>query len=150
MLLEDRGVRKESFIDLQEDAKAKIFLAEDSLTTFRELLKSHSLGNMFRVTFILEQLYLLGLDFKNNVNQRKRAIESDFLGRLLRCSMGHALREVKFRARIPVPNSYQLVGVADEGQAYIREGADPGDVFTLPEGHIYGTIYHLNHITSLK
>lgn len=148
MVLEDRGIRKESFIDLQEDAKAKIFLAEDSLTKFRNLLKSQSLGNMFRVTFILEQLYLLGLDFKNDVDKKKKAIESAFLGRLLRCSMGHALREVKFRARIPVPNSYQLVGVADEGQAYIREGADPGDVFTLPEGHIYGTAYLLSRVTS--
>jgi len=139
MVLEDRDVRKEAFINLQEAAKAEVFLSEDSLTNFRRLLKSHGLGNKFHLSFILEQLYLLGLDLKNNAGER--AIESAFVGRLLRCSMVHALREIKFKARIPVPNSYQLVGVADEGQAYIRDGMDPEDVFTLPENHIYGTIY---------
>jgi RNA-dependent RNA polymerase len=147
MVLEDRGVRKEAFIGLQDAAKAEIYLSEDSLTNFRRLLKSHSLGNKFHLSFILEQLHLLGLDVQNNAN--KRAIESVFLRRLLRCSMVHALREIKFKARIPVPNSYQLVGVADEGPAYIREGANPEDVFTLPEGHIYGILYLLNHATSL-
>jgi RNA-dependent RNA polymerase len=145
MVLEDRGVRKDAFIDLQEATKADIFLSEDSLLNFRKLLKGHNLGSKFHLAFIFEQLYLLGLGLKNDVD--KRAIESAFLGRLLRCSMGHALREVKFKARIPVPNSYQLVGVADEGQAYIREGVDPANVFTLPEGHIYGTICFPNHIT---
>jgi len=138
MVLEDRGVRKEAFIDLQDAAKAEIYLSEDSLTNFRRLFKSHSLGNIFHLSFILEQLHLLGLDMQNNAD--KRAIESVFLRRLLRCSMVHALREIKFKARIPVPNSYQLVGVADEGQAYIREGANPEDVFTLPEGHIYACV----------
>jgi RNA-dependent RNA polymerase len=52
--------------------------------------------------------------------------------------MNHSLREVKFKARIPVPKSYQLVGVADEGQAYIKEGVNEEDVFTLGEGRIYG------------
>jgi RNA-dependent RNA polymerase len=52
--------------------------------------------------------------------------------------MNHSLREVKFNARIPVPRSYQLVGVADEGLAYIEEGANEEDVFTLGPGRIYG------------
>lgn len=138
MILEDRGVRREAFIDLQEATKAEIFLSGDSLINFRKLLKNHGLGNQFHLAFILEQLYLLELDFRNNND--KKAIESAFFGRLLRCSMSHALREVKFKARIPIPNSYQLVGVADEGQAYIREGVDSDKVFTLPEGHIYGTV----------
>ena len=138
MVLEDRGVRKEAFIDLQDAAKAEIYLSEDSLINFRRLLRSHSLGNKFHLSFILEELHLLGLDLQNNAD--KKVIESVFLRRLLRCSMVHALREIKFKARIPVPNSYQLVGVADEGQAYIREGLNPEDVFTLPEGHIYGTV----------
>ena len=146
MILEDRGVRKEAFIDLQDATKAEIFLSGDSLINFRNLLKSHNLGNKFHLPFILEQLDLLGLDFRNSVD--KRAVGSAFLDRLVRSSMGHALREVKFRARIPIPKSYQLVGVADEGQAYIREGIDAENVFTLPEGYIYGTIYLFNRATS--
>jgi len=139
VLLEGRGVRKEAFINLQEAAKADIFLAGDSLDEFRRLIKSHNFGGNFHLAFILEELYALGLDFKSNSD--KTAIESAFLGRLLLYAMNHSLREVKFRARIPVPNSYQLVGVADEGQAYIAEGANPENVFTLQQGQIYGTIY---------
>ena len=52
--------------------------------------------------------------------------------------MNHSLREMKFKARIPVPHSHQLVGVADEGQAYIKEGVDPANIFTLHEKEIYG------------
>jgi RNA-dependent RNA polymerase len=142
MVLEDRGVKKETLIDLQDAKKALIYLSRDSLENFIDLLKSESLGGKFHLPFILEQLSVLGLDFKDS--RDKKAIGSAFFGRLLRFSMSHSLRQMKFKARIPVPRSYQLVGVADEGQAYINEGANPDDVFTLGEGRIYGTIllYH--------
>ena len=142
MALEDRGVDIETFIKLQEEAKASIYLASDSLEQFSRLLAKHSLGGKFRLAFILDQLSKLGLDFKDNKEKKKRAIGGAFIERLLRYSMNHSLREVKFKARIPVPESYQLVGVADEGQAYINEGANPEDVFTLGPGRIYGAFLH--------
>jgi RNA-dependent RNA polymerase len=138
MILEDRGVKTEAFINLQDAVKARIYLSKTSLENFKCLLKEHSLGSKFHLPFILEQLYMLGLDFKDN--NEKRAIRNTIFERLLRYSMSHSLRQVKFKARIPVPRSYQLVGVADEGQAYIQEGANPDDVFTLKEGRIFGTI----------
>jgi RNA-dependent RNA polymerase len=138
MILEDRGVKKETLLELQDAAKAHIYLSGDSLDKFRGLLRSHSLGGKFSLGFILEHLSTLGLDFRDSPD--KRAIGSAFLGRLLRYSMNHSLREMKFKARIPVPRSYQLVGVADEGQAYINEGANPDDVLTLKKGLIYGTL----------
>jgi RNA-dependent RNA polymerase len=137
MALEDRGVEKDTFKDLQEKAKAKIYLSSDSLEKFLELLRDHYLGGKYHLRFILEQLINLGLDFKDGVH--KTAIKSAFFERLLRYSMHHSLREVKFKARIPVPESYQLVGVADEGRAYINEGLNEDDVFTLKPGTIYGT-----------
>ena len=138
MALEDRGVDKDIFIDLQEEAKRSIYCAGDSLKDFSKLLTKHSLGGKYHLAFILEQLSKLGLDFKDNNEKKKKAIGGAFVERLLRFSMNHALREVKFKARIPVPNSYQLVGVADEGQAYIKEGAKEEEVFTLGPGRIYG------------
>ena len=140
MALEDLGVHKQAFIDLQEAAKRRIYLAGDSLPMFAGLLKSYGLGDKFRLAFVLEQLFKLGLDFKDH---KKEAIGSAFLGRLVRDSMNHSLREVKFKARIPVPHSYQLVGVADEGQAYIKEGVDAANVFTLKEKQIYSTFFSL-------
>ncbi|KAI0263469.1 RNA dependent RNA polymerase-domain-containing protein [Gloeopeniophorella convolvens] len=139
MALEDRGVRKDAFMELQEMAKVEIYLAGDSLENFVKLLKKHSLGHKFHLAFVLEQLDKLKLDMKANLD--KRAVGSAFLGRLLRFGMNHCLREVKHNARIPVPQSYQLVGVADEGQAWIeQDGLDPKDVFTLGEGYIYACI----------
>jgi len=138
MALEDRGVRKEAFFDLLEQAKANIYLSGASLDRFSEQLRDHNLGGQYRLAFILEQLSKLGLDFKNKVN--KTAIGRRFFESLLRYSMNHCLREVKYKARIPVPKSYQLVGVADEGRAYINEGLNEEDVYTLKPGFIYGTV----------
>lgn len=137
MALEDRDVKKEAFIDLLEKAKAEIYLSSDSLEQFTKQLRDHGMGGQYHLAFILEQLNKLGLDFKNGIN--KTAIGKPFFGSLLRYSMNHSLREVKYKARIPVPKSYQLVGVADEGRAYINEGLKEEDVFTLKEGLIYGT-----------
>jgi RNA-dependent RNA polymerase len=141
MALEDLGVERDTFMDLQEKAKAEIYLAGDSLNNFLKLLKNHGLGYKFHLSFILEQLIKLKLDFKHSTD--KTAIKSVFFERLLRFSIHHSLREVKFKARIPVPDSYQLVGVADEGRAYIQEGVDEDRVFTLKPDTIYGTFLRL-------
>jgi RNA-dependent RNA polymerase len=150
MALEDRGVDKQIFIDLQEEAKASIYLSSDSLEEFSHLLRKHGLGGRFHLAFILEQLGRLGLDFKDSNEKKKKAIGGAFVERLLRFSMNHSLREVKFKARIPVPKSYQLVGVADEGQAYINEGVNKEDVFTLGEGRIYGAFLCGSAVLSLE
>ena len=136
MALDNRGVERDTFMDLQNKAKSNIYLSSDSLEIFGQVLRDHGLGGKYHLGFILEQLLRLGLDLKDSVD--KKAIKSAFFECLLRFSMHHALREVKFKARIPVPNSYQLVGVADEGRAYIDEGVDEDEVFTLKPGTIYG------------
>ncbi|KAI9452162.1 RdRP-domain-containing protein [Russula earlei] len=135
MALEDRGVKQDTFINLQEEAKKDIYCSSDSLNEFSKLLRKDGLGGKFYLAPILDQLHKLGLDFKDR--NKKRAIKSAFFERLLRFSQNHSLREVKFKARIPVPQSYQLVGVADEGRAYINGGAKESDVFTLGPGEIY-------------
>jgi RNA-dependent RNA polymerase len=136
MALDNRGVSKDAFIELQEKAKGDIYFARDSLDKLKKLLEKHTLGSKFCLPFILEHLSKLGLDLKDN--GKKKAIRSAFFERLLRYAMNHSLREVKFKARIPIPESYQLVGVADEGQAYIKEGVKEEDVFVLKQGLIYG------------
>ncbi|KAI0045365.1 RdRP-domain-containing protein [Auriscalpium vulgare] len=139
MALEDRGVPKEAFLDLQEEAKASVYLARTSLQKFGVLLKSSGLGYKYHLAFIFEQLEKIGLDLR--AQDGRVALNSPFIGRLLRYTMNHSLRLMKHKARIPVPKSFQLVGVADEGQAYIQEGHDPKDVYTLPVGHIFGACF---------
>ena len=69
MALEDRGVRKEAFFDLLEQAKANIYLSGASLDRFSEQLRDHNLGGQYRLAFILQQLSKLGLDFRNSFNK---------------------------------------------------------------------------------
>ncbi|KAH9066237.1 RdRP-domain-containing protein [Lactarius vividus] len=143
MVLEDRGVKKEAFIDLLENAKAKICLSSDSLEMFIEQLRNYGMGGQYHLAFILEQLDKLGLDFKDSIN--KTTIGRPFFESLLCYFANHSLREMKFKARIPVPKSFQLVGVADEGRAYINEGLKEEDVFTLPPGRIYACVQDSTH-----
>ncbi|ETW86290.1 hypothetical protein HETIRDRAFT_443820 [Heterobasidion irregulare TC 32-1] len=138
MTLEDREVRLQAFLDLQEKAKASVYMASDSLANFRQLLRDTGLGAKFRLPFILEQLEKLDLDFK--ATKKTKAIDNPFLDRLVRYTTTHALRDMKYRARIRIPNSYLLVGVADEGQAYIQEGLDPESVLTLEQGQIFACV----------
>ena len=139
MALEDRGAKKSAFIDLLEIAKAKIYISSDSMKNFAEQLRDQSMGGQYGLPFIIKQLTHLGLDFRAGIN--KTAIGRPFFESILRYSIRHSLREVKFKARIPVPNSYQLVGVSDEGRAYINEGLEEDDVFTLKPGRIYGAFF---------
>lgn len=141
MVLEDRGVPLDAFIKLQEKAKESIFTAQDSIANFVAFLRASRLGNDFHISFILGQLAskLFGLDLLDNSRDDVTAtIDNPFLGRVLRSAINSRLRDLKHKAQIPVPGAYKLVGVADEGQAYIQEGLDPSSVFTLKGWEIYG------------
>jgi RNA-dependent RNA polymerase len=136
MALEDLGIQAGALMDIQDSVKARISSASDSLEDITGLLKTYSIGGSFHLAFILDKLTRLGLGPRDTFD--KMAFGNAFLGRLLRYSAHHMLRELKYKTQMPVSRSYQLVGVADEGQAYIREGVDPDTVFTLKEGFIYG------------
>ncbi|KAG6331650.1 hypothetical protein ID866_7441 [Astraeus odoratus] len=103
MVLEDRGAPKEAFLELQEEEVSKTRRAHDSVELFA------------------------GLELKPNLLQRP--LDTPFLAQLRSCAINHVLRDIKYRARIPIPDSYMLVGVADEGPAYEKEGHknNPGD-----------------------
>ena len=136
MALEDLGIQTGALMDLQDSVKARISSASDSLEDITGLLKTYSIGGSFHLAFVLGRLNKLGLGPRDTFDTM--AFGNAFLGRLLRDSAHYMLRELKYKTQIPVSRSYQLVGVADEGQAYIREGVDPDTVFTLKEGFIYG------------
>lgn len=136
MALEDLGIQAGALMDIQDSVKARISSASDSLEDITGLLNSYSIGGSFHLVFILDQLDKLGLGPRDTFDSI--SFGNAFIGRLLRDSAHHMLRELKYKTQIPVSRSYQLVGVADEGRAYIREGVDPDTVFTLKEGFIYG------------
>lgn len=134
MVMEDLGVKKEAFLALQNQAIADARTINDSLEHFCRFLKAHRLGNNFRLLSIMEKLQGLGLDIKHN--NPNFLIDNPFLSRVRQFSMNHVLRNIKHGARIPIPKSHLLVGVADEGPAYKDAGYN--NVYCLPEGRIYG------------
>jgi RNA dependent RNA polymerase len=109
-------------------------MIDDSIEQFCKVLKVQGSGKQFRLIWIMERLKDLNLDLTDLNNAV--VITDGFLARVRRVVMNDILRDIKYRARIPVPKSYQLVGVADEGTAYKKEGVK--NVFTLEEGQIYG------------
>lgn len=133
MVLEDRGAPKEVFMNLQKIAVADARMAHDSADLFAKLLESHHLSYNYRLAEILRRLNTLGLELKPNHLQQP--LDTPFLARLRACAINHVLREVKHEARIPIPNSYMLVGVADEGPAYVEKGLK--NVHCLPQGKIF-------------
>lgn len=145
MVLEDRGAPKEVFMKLQADAVADTRMAHDSAALYARLLESHRLCYNYRLAAILRRLNTLGLELKPNRSQQP--LDTPFLARLRACAINHVLREVKHEARIPIPNSYLLVGVADEGPAYVEKGLK--NVYCLPQGKIFGmcSVRSLNMIT---
>lgn len=136
MLLEDVGVRRTEFQKLQDAAVADAKTIDESIMHMRNVLSAHGLGTPYGVKSILDRLrerYKLDLHATNT----KLGIDNPFLRQLRQVAMIDVLRDIKHSARIPIPDSYLLVGVADEGPSYKDE---PGyeDVFCLSAGQIYG------------
>ncbi len=132
VILEDKRVRREVFQELQDDAEANAKTIDDSLKQFSDILERHSLGNVYRLSYIIRRLSDLGLDIATP------GIDTPFLKELRQVGKIHILQDIKHRARIPVPGSYQLIGVPDEGPAYEKAGYK--NVFTLKKHNIYGRL----------
>ncbi|KAH9945817.1 RNA dependent RNA polymerase-domain-containing protein [Epithele typhae] len=155
MILEDRGVDKEVFMKLQEDAITEVVSSSDTVDGATGMLKMHNLGLSFSIPFILDRLGAAGMGMKG---KNAANLQGTFLHSLLAYAKNHILRDMKHSARVPIPESYLLVGLADEGPAYLEElraerqdgydkekvwdGVSPEDILCLEDGHIFGE-HHL-------
>ncbi|KAI0748499.1 RdRP-domain-containing protein [Daedaleopsis nitida] len=136
MILEDRGVDKDVFMELQERAVKDIVTAVDSVEQSVTLLRTHSLGFSFGIPWILRGLRAVGMGM--DAEGLPANLKGTFLHSLVAYAQNHVLRDMKHNARIPIPDSYLLVGVADEGPAYELEGVE--NVFSLKDGQIFACI----------
>ncbi|KAI0929166.1 hypothetical protein AcW1_006187 [Taiwanofungus camphoratus] len=136
MIMEDRGVEKKAFLTLQERAITQIHTASDSILGTMKLLKAHTLATSYRLHFVLQCLKSIGMGLPPETSVQ--VLQDPFIERLIHYAKNHVLRDIKHAAKIPIPDSHLLVGVADEGPTY--ELAGHKDVFKLSEGHIYACI----------
>ncbi|KAF9481150.1 RdRP-domain-containing protein [Pholiota conissans] len=138
MLLEDTGVRRDVFLTLQDNAVREAKTIDDSITRFVEVLSAHRLGSSYGLQDILSRLRdRYNMDLTSD--GRTIGIDNPFLRQIRQVAVTDILRDIKHGARIPVPDSYHLVGAADEGPAYLGK---PGyeNVYCLAEGEIYACI----------
>lgn len=113
MLLESNGVTKDVFLDLQEQAVKKAKLAMDTPHSFTEVVEVYALGHSFALGTLAQQLSERKVvDFKGFRIQQWGI--PGFLQRVAQLVVSHVLRDLKHHARIPLDESYTLVGVADE------------------------------------
>jgi len=135
MILEDLGVRKEAFQKLQDDAITDAKTIDDSTSHFVDVLASHGMGSSYRLRDILCRLrddFNLDLTYNGKTN----SMDTPFLRQVRQVAVTDILRDIKHSAHIPIPESHKLVGIADEGPAYVAEGHE--NVFCLGVGEVYG------------
>ncbi|KAH8917709.1 RdRP-domain-containing protein, partial [Atractiella rhizophila] len=137
-MLEHLGASSAAIEELQSQAVRDISSISESVDHAAEVFKKFGVANSFRVASILRNMKnLLQLDLGSNISAGR--IQDPFLLEVLRITTADILRELKHRARIPVPGSYTLLGVADEWEV-------------LNEGQIYAAVRHsfedtVEHIT---
>ncbi|KAI0093951.1 RdRP-domain-containing protein [Irpex rosettiformis] len=82
-----------------------------SLQDAASLFEGHGLGTSFKLASVFLSLHKLGIDVQSHQLFRQ----------LTEFAVHHVLRELKYRARIPVPDGWTLPGIADI-HGYLREG----------------------------
>ncbi|GJJ12541.1 hypothetical protein Clacol_006784 [Clathrus columnatus] len=128
-ILEDLGIHRRVFLDLQTAAVASVQTARDSLSNFAALLDSHGLGKCFALPYVARTVEKLvseaTLKLKAKECESLQSITSTFLEDpyqnflpffpvIINTAIHSVLRDIKHNARIPVPMSWNLVGIADE------------------------------------
>lgn len=136
-VLEDRGVTIDSFLALQSKATAKVITASDTMEKAIEHVRVHSLGTVYGLPWILAYIAKAGIRAAGEEGATKLPLDCDLINAALKFSKSHVLREIKHDARIRIEDAYQLVGVVDEGPAYVAAGYE--NVYCLKPGEIYGT-----------
>ncbi|KAF7782738.1 hypothetical protein Agabi119p4_2114 [Agaricus bisporus var. burnettii] len=104
MILEGLGVKHEVFQRFQDEAVRGTQQAMERLSSASHLLQAHGLGLSFKVPSTMANLSKLDLD---------NLARDPLFDQPLRLGVYHVLRDLKYKARIPIPNAWTLVGVAD-------------------------------------
>ena len=96
---------------LQDSVVENTRAATESLCDAAELFDNFNLGRTFDLSTVFRELAGMGIT----------APDDAFSRQIVNYGAHQVLRDLKYRARIPVPNGWNLVGVADV-QGYLDEG----------------------------
>ncbi|KAL1744025.1 RNA dependent RNA polymerase-domain-containing protein [Schizophyllum fasciatum] len=141
-VLENLGVGCEQFEKLQQQAVAGVERIHSDIDAWILVIQSNSLCRQFRLAHILENFNAMGLGMKDGPKRPRRpgvpGFDSPFFQKIREVSRMAILRDIKHDARFAIPDSYKLVGIADEGPAYIAAGKE--NVYCLQEKEIFACV----------
>lgn len=130
-VLEDLGIKAAQFLALQAEAMSKITKSRTALPSAIVLLRDWGLAPGTHFIRSLEY-------FARQAGTRGATFANPFIARCLNAAVAHALREIKYSARIPLPRCYNLVGVLD-----IDECLGPDEIYAKVV-HGDGRIEHIS------
>ncbi|KAL1626681.1 hypothetical protein SLS54_002844 [Diplodia seriata] len=110
-ILEDLGVPAENFLELEDQMIEQIRRITESPINAAIFLETSRIGLCTRLPFLFRALDDLGLSFGGD----------SFLSRIVEIAVLSQLRDVKYRARIPVEEGVTLYGIMDE-TGFLEEG----------------------------
>lgn len=101
--MQTNGVPAQVFIDLQDRAVHDIEMATmDLQECATKLLDAHGCGTSYRLSSIFVNLHKLGIGLKDE--KLDITLDDPFINRAIGFVSNHILRDVKHKARIPVPS----------------------------------------------
>ncbi|KAL1640179.1 hypothetical protein SLS58_007130 [Diplodia intermedia] len=110
-ILEDLGVPAKNFLELEDQMIEQIRRITESPLNAAIFLETSRIGLCTRLPFLFRGLDDLGLSFGGD----------SFLSRIVEIAVLSQLRDVKYRARIPVEKGVTLYGIMDE-TGFLEEG----------------------------
>ncbi|KAG6833060.1 hypothetical protein H0H87_011804 [Tephrocybe sp. NHM501043] len=138
LVLENLGVPTHAFISLQEQAAADVRDSDELSDSFHRLMEDRRLGHHFRLSSTIKQV--VQLVRQSSPDLAEQFLRSPFLRHVAQVVKSAVLQDMKYGARVPIPKSYVLAGVPDEGPAY--EMAGRSDVYSLQPGQVYACVHH--------
>jgi len=125
MILDHLGVEHKAI----ENAQYQVLMEASractiALGSLARLVDEYGLGRPFGLYKLLRHLVNGGLHYRDLFQDSRPATK--FFERVGDTILVHLKRDVKHRARILIPNSYTLVGVAD-----VHEYLKPAEVFSM-------------------
>lgn len=102
-----------AFIDLQRRAVEETRASMRSFSHAARMLETHGLGASYKIPSLFTRLQKLGLELEHSGSLGMKTV--------LKNAETDILRDLKYHARIPIPESWKLVGIADEFD-YLKTG----------------------------
>jgi RNA-dependent RNA polymerase len=125
MILDHLGVEHETIVNAQYQVLMEASRAcTIALGSLARIVDEYGLGRPFKFYKVLQNLIKGRLHYRDLFQDPRPATK--FFERVGDAILMHLKRDVKHRARIPIPNSYTLVGVADV-HGYLQ----PAQVFSM-------------------